>query len=279
MENWFASRLRQFMSATSAAGLVCDLTPQSVIDYPFTHVQHNSFIEPEHYAQLCRSFPTCPPKVGPTGYSLYWGDDKYEHLLRSQPTWRTLFDTFHSQRFVDWCRQQFLEVWKQEGCRIDLAATRYVPFREDRIDKERPALRKVEYEPHEVWVRMDIHQGQVGYDRPVHLDHARRLVSMLIYFCDQDENQMEGGELFLYSTKHDRNPVKVTPAHNRMIAFPCTSRSFHSVSAITSQNKPRNYVQVHLSSSVDVWPREPVPVWKQTLSMVKQTFKGVIQKN
>jgi hypothetical protein len=262
-----------------APQVICDLTQQNVVEHPFAHVRHDSFIEQEAYAGLCRSFPTCPPKVGPTGYSLYWGDEPYEQLLQSQPVWQNLFNTFHSQRFVDWCRQQFAEVWNQEGCRLDLSEARYVPYREDRIDKERSTLRKVDYEPHELWVRMDIHQGHIGYDRPVHLDHARRLVSMLVYFCDQEENEMVGGELLLYSTRHDQDPVKVTPAHNRMIAFPCTSRSFHSVPAITSQKKPRNYIQVHLSSSVDVWQRDPVPVWRQTLSRVKQTLKGAMQKN
>ena len=254
----------------------CDLSPRPLTESPFPHVQINNFIAPGKYAQLCKSFPTCPPKVGPTGYSLYWGDDGYEQLLHSQPEWKSLFDTFHSQKFVDWCRQQFLEVWKRDGCRIEMSGARYVPYCEDRLDKERGTLRKVEHEPDELWVRMDIHQGQLGYDRPIHLDHARRLVSMLIYFCDQTENQMVGGELFLYSTKKDPAPVKVTPQHNRMIAFPCTTRSYHSVSKIVSQRSPRNYVQVHLSSSVDVWPRETIPVWRRTLGKVKRTFKDAL---
>jgi len=255
---------------------ICDLSQHPVTEAPFPHVQIGNFIATQQYAQLCKSFPTCPPKVGPTGYSLYWGDDAYEQLLNSQPDWKSLFNTFHSQKFVDWCRQQFLEFWKREGCRIDLTGARYVPYCEDRVDKERATLRKVEYEPEELWVRMDIHQGQPGYDRPVHLDHARRLVSMLIYLCDQTENKMVGGELFLYSNKNDSTTVKVSPQHNRMIAFPCSSRSYHSVSKIMSQRSPRNYIQVHLSSSVDVWPREPVPVWRRTLGKVKQTLKDAV---
>ena len=255
---------------------LCDFSHQSITELPFPHVQCDNFIEPQVYQQLRMSFPTCPPKVGPTGYSLYWGDEPYEQLLRSRPAWQSLFNDFHCQRFVDWCRAQFCDVWERYGCRVDLAEARYVPYREDRIDKERSSLRKIEYDPHEVWVRVDIHQGQLGYDRPIHLDHARRLLSMLIYMSDQTENQMVGGELFLYSSKEDSSPLKVTPRHNRMVAFPCTNQSFHSVSRITAQQAPRNYIQVHLSSSVDVWPREPVPVWRQALRKVKQTFKDAI---
>lgn len=256
---------------------ICDLSLHTVTESPFPHVQSDNFLEPHQYSQLSLSFPTCPPKTGPTGYSLYWGDELYEQLLKSHSAWRNLFNAFHSQEFVNWCRAQFSDVWQQYGCRIDLAKACYVPYREDRVDKERATLRKVVYEPHELWVRVDIHQGQLGYDRPIHLDHARRLVSMLIYLCDASENRMEGGELFLYSNKHDLYPVKVTPRHNRMVAFPCISQSLHSVSKIIAQRAPRNYVQVHLSSSVDAWPRESVPVWRRTLGKVKQTIKDALE--
>ena len=134
---------------------------------------------------------------------------------------------------------------------------RYVPYREDRIDKERATLHSVKYAPHELWVRMDIHQGRVGYSRPIHVDHRRRLVSMLIYLCDHGESRMKGGELLLHSAGKQRwyhQPATcIAPRHNLMVAFPCMSRSHHSVRPITSLAAPRNYIQVHISSSVDVW--------------------------
>ncbi|MEP6743507.1 MAG: 2OG-Fe(II) oxygenase [bacterium] len=254
---------------------LCDLSQRRLNGEPFPHVVHHEFIEPGQYRELCQTFPTCPPKTGPTGFSLYWGDEAYEQLLASHRAWQALFDTFHSQVFIDWCRRQFAEVWESEGCEIDLSEARYVPYREDRIDKERANLRQVVHEPHELWVRMDIHQGQTGYDRPIHLDHARRLMSMLIYLCDHAENKMNGGELFLHSGKqrNDSATTRITPRHNLMVAFPCTSRSYHSVSAITAQRVPRNYIQVHISSSVDIWPRPPVPVWRRTITRLKQYLK------
>jgi hypothetical protein len=250
------------------------LSQLPVVTEPFHHVIQNEFIDSEHYKQLYQSFPTCPPHVGPTGFSVYWGDEEYQELLHAQPAWQKLFNTFHSQLFIDWCREQFAEVWDQEGCRIDLSRARYVPYREDRIDKERRTLRKVEHEPHELWVRMDIHQGRMGYDRPVHLDHARRLVSMLIYMCDRRENEMTGGELLLHGVE-SKGPrpfpfKRVAPGHNLMVAFPCTSRSYHSVSTITAQRAPRNYVQVHLSSSIDAWTHPEVPRWRRSLGALKR---------
>ena len=253
---------------------VCDLSQHDVTLRPFPHIINTGFIEPEHYMQLRDSFPTCPPGVGPTGFSLYWGDEGYQQLLDTQPAWQALFNTFHSQHFVDWCSSQFAEVWEQDGCKIKLSEARYVPYREDRIDKERAELRKIEHKPHELWVRMDIHQGRMGYDRPVHLDHARRLMSMLIYMCDQNENEMTGGELFLHASDKHFASTCVTPRHNLMVAFPCSSRSHHSVSPITAQLAPRNYVQVHISSSEDVWPRPAVPRWRRTLGSLKRRLRG-----
>ncbi len=247
--------------APELEGDICDLAHLSVNVKPFPYVTHDHFIRRKFYQQLSQSFPTCPPSTGPTGFSLYWGDDDYQRLLDENPAWLALFNTFHSQMFIDWCRDQFAAVWEREGCQLNLSEARYVPYCEDRIDKERTTLRRIEHDPHELWVRMDIHQGRRGYARHIHLDHARRLVSMLIYLCDQTENQMTGGDLFLHAgdqpQPHHPLPVRITPQHNRMVAFPCMRRSYHSVSKIISTVLPRNYIQVHISSSVDIWaPRK-----------------------
>jgi hypothetical protein len=234
---------------------ICDLGLRAVDEKPFAHITNEHFLTAASYRQLRDSFPTCPPSSGPTGFSLYWGDEEYGRLLDDQPDWRALFETFQSQRFIDWAREQFADVWRRDGCRIDLARARYVPYREDRIDKERATLRKVEHAPEELWVRMDVHQGRVGYARRVHRDHRRRLLSMLIYLCDHDDSAMAGGELLLHGSGLRRwlKPVRVAPRENFMVAFPCSDRSLHSVARIESMARPRNYMQVQISSSVDAW--------------------------
>ncbi len=232
---------------------VCDLTRLEVNRKPFPHVIHEQFIRPELYRQLCESFPACPPTPEPTGHSLYWGDEGYRQLLDEQPAWRALHRTFHDQRFIEWAAEQFAPIWRECGCTIDPARARYVPYREDRIDKARRALRRVEHTPEELFVRIDIYQGRVGYGRPIHVDHRRRLISLLVYFCDP----MQGGELLLHTGPkqhwYGARPKRVEPRHNLMVAFPCTPNSHHSVSPITSQASLRNYIQVQISSSVDIW--------------------------
>src|SRR4030095_6283563 len=117
--------------ATITEQPLCDLSLHTVTRDPCDHILRDGFIDPHHYTSICQSFPTCPVKIGPTGYSLYWGDDSYDKLLESEPAWRALFQTFHSQRFIEWCRDQFSEVWEREGCLLDLSTARYVPYRED----------------------------------------------------------------------------------------------------------------------------------------------------
>lgn len=235
---------------------IIDIKPRKVIKRPFAHVANECFIDPRVYAELRDSFPVCPPNPGPTGFTLFWGDEEYQRLLDTQPAWQALFDAFHSQEFIDWGIEQFAGVWKRQDCRIDLSKARYVHYLEDRIDKEQDHLRQVDHAPDELWVRMDILQGHPGYERVIHHDWKRRLISMLIYFCDQTENGMQGGELLLHSRRYLRwlrPAVTINPRHNLMVAFPCSKRSWHSVPRITSSPRPRNYLQVHISSSVDAW--------------------------
>jgi hypothetical protein len=236
---------------------VCDLTRLEVNVKPFPHVVHEQFIRPEHYPRLAETFPACPPTAEPTGYSLFWGDEGYERLLEEQPTWRALHETFHSQGFIDWAVEQFAPFWRREGCELDLSRARYVPYREDRIDKARTSLRRVELAPEELYVRTDIYQGRAGYRRLIHVDHRRRLVSMLLYFCDT----LEGGELLLHAGPKQRwygaPPTRVAPRHNLMVAFPCSARSHHSVSPVATRDAARNYIQVQISSSVDIWDDRP----------------------
>lgn len=233
------------------------LAPLPVRTEPFLHAVRENFLPPDMYEALRRSFPDCPPSSGPTGFSLYREDDAYQQLLEQHPVWRALFDTFHSQQFIDWGLRQFAPLSREAGCLVDLSHARYVPYHEDRIDKERSTLRRIEHAPDELWVRLDVHQARPGYSRGRHRDHARRVMTLLLYFCDQDENGMDGGELRLHGSGWKRlsRPAVVTPRHNLMVAFPCNARSFHSVPEIRSMRQPRNYIQVHISSSTDVWQR------------------------
>jgi hypothetical protein len=245
--------------------------PAPVRSAPFPHTLADDWLEPGLYAELAGAFPDCPSASGPTGYTLFRGDPEYDSLVAGHPAWRLLFDRFHSQAFIDHVLDQFRSEIRA-GCRFDLSAARYVDYVESRADKERPALAEVEHAPDRLWVRMDIMQGLVGYDRKPHLDHRRRLATWLLYFSDADALAMVGGDLVLHGADGSARAA-IRPRHNRMAAFPCTNESLHSVTPILAQTAPRNFVQVTVSSSVDLWPplrRSPARHLRGALSRLRR---------
>lgn len=236
-------------------GEVLNLAIHPVHKKPFEHVLVDGFVNDAIFKELQASFPDCPSRIGPTGYSCYWGEPEYDELIATNPAWRAFFRAVHSQEFVDWSLKQFAPVFTGPDCVLDLSKAEYVPFCENRENKERAVIVGSPYQPHQLWCRLDIHQGKVGYFRRNHLDHRRRLISMLVYFCDAEEDNFVGGDLVLHNSKRilPWGKVKVKPRRNRMAVFACHKRSWHSVPEIMSQTSPRNHVQIVVSSSVDAW--------------------------
>ncbi|MBI4907339.1 MAG: 2OG-Fe(II) oxygenase [Acidobacteria bacterium] len=231
--------------------------PRFVHAEPFDFIQQEQFLREDLYRELERSFPVCPPSTGPSGFSYYWGDGEYQRLIAENWAWKEFFETAHSQRFVEYCRTQFHRAYQRHRCIIDLSKAVYVPYQESRQDKERRHIRKINLQPHELFVRLDLHQGYIGYRRKIHLDHRRRVATLLIYFCDADESGFDGGDLVLHKRKFrilHPEAARIRPKRNLMAGFACSPVSFHSVPDILRQDSPRNFVQIQLSSQVDAWP-------------------------
>lgn len=245
----------------------------AVTDEPFPHVLVDDYLDPELYRALAGSFPECGPNTGPTGYTMFWGDEDYDALIASNAAWRSLFERFHGQAFIDSAIAQFSEMFEQEST-VDLSNAHYVPHLESRAEKERDTLGDNGLAPDALWVRVDIMQGRVGYRRVPHLDHRRRAISMLIYMCDAEESGLEGGELVLHEAD-GTVATTIVPRHNRMVMFPCTPTSFHSVPAILAQKAPRNFVQVTVSSSMDLWKRAPRSTSAALLSRLRSAVHGL----
>jgi len=229
---------------------------------PFEHVVAEDWLEADLYAALRTSFPHCPPASGPTGHTLFPGDRDYDRLIEGNPAWRAFVARFQGQAFVDFALAQFRPVFEKEAT-VDLSRAGYVSYIESRADKESERLARIEHAPDRLWVRVDIMQGRTGYARAPHLDHRRRAATLLLYFSDAAEDGMAGGELVLHGADGARRVV--TPRHNLMAMFPCHNRSLHSVAPILAQSRPRNFVQVTLSSSTDLWP----PVRKRAVERLR----------
>jgi hypothetical protein len=245
---------------------------------PFPHALADGFFRPAVYESLRDEFPCLAPAGGRADgdKSLYWGDEAYEKHLAENPSWRQVFHMIQSQAFVDFIVEQFGAHWERAGCKLDLARTRYVPYIEDRVDKERLTLRRLDHDPHELWCRLDFHGSEVDRYRPLHRDQRRRLISALVYFDDAAASAGLSGDLILhpdrldlrlchtlgigqlprpYSMMRDRlaASTRIHARANRMIAFLNSNRSWHSVAKAGQSRTPTRHVRIVVSSSVDIW--------------------------
>lgn len=246
---------------SAAPAVFIDLAPAPVRSVPFDHVVKEGYLEPSLYQALRASFPTCPKGSGPSGHNLYLGEPGLDDLLARSAAWSSFVGAVRSQAYVDACLAQFRDELRRGGCLVDPAQARYVPWIEPREVKEQREVAAPHPEPHELFVRVDLHQAGTGYGRDLHVDHRRRLITALIYFCDADENAMQGGRLFLWprptarlSWLARRRVRTITPRHNLAALFACSRRSYHRVEPITRLSGTRDHVQIHISSSVDAWP-------------------------
>lgn len=230
--------------------------PFPLIHEPFDHVCSDDFLPPDLFAELASTFPECPSASGPTGFTIHAGDPEFDHLMRTNTAWREFQAACDGPPFVAFVLRQFAERFSSAAA-ADLSQARHVRYVESRADKERRHLAHPLHPADALWTRFDLMQGRVGYTRARHLDHRRRAATMLIYFTDAVASETIGGDLLLHDAERGSAATVVTPRANRLVMFPCCNASFHSVSTIVQQSRPRNFLQVTLSSSVDLWP--PLP--------------------
>lgn len=252
-----------------------DLTRCAVLARPFPHAVVDDFLDRDSYAALCASFPECPRNSGPTGYSCFVGDPGYDALIDSSAAWRRLHEATQSDAFVSAVLGLFPRVFAAEA-RVDLSHARFSSYLEARTDKEQPHLPASGLPADAMFVRCDVLQGNIGYRRAPHLDHRRRAATMLIYLCDGEADEMVGGDLVLHD-RRGRAVKTVRPRHNRMVVFPCNNRSWHSVSPIVAQRRPRNFVQITLSSTVDLWPPTARARLTQSVEKLRSAARALVR--
>jgi len=248
------------------------------VSSPFPHALADGFFHPAVYERLREEFPTIAP-ASPAARgerTLYWGDEDYERCLERSPAWKDVFGMVQSQAFVDFMIETFADHWEREGCTLDLSKTRYVSHVEDRTDKERLTLRRVDHDPHDLWCRLDFSQSGGRVYGPLHRDQRRRLVSMFVYFDHPGDPASLDGGLLLHRTgtdlellralkvgrvpeaySHVRDRVAAATRGearpNRMIVLLNGNRSWHSVPKPPPARLPARHVRIVVSSSMDAW--------------------------
>lgn len=249
------------------------LATLAVDDAPFPHAVVDGVFPPGTFVTLERAYPVCPPASGPTGHTIHRGDAPFDAVMAIAPIWRALFEESNSQAFVDALSALFA-VEIDRACIVRRDAMRFTDHIETRAEKEQDRIAAPQQAPEAMFVRFDFMQGMDAYIRRPHLDHRRRLATMLIYFDAPGPASFEGGDLVL----HDRraSPVKrIAPAANRAVLFPCSDRSWHSVEAVTDCRRPRRFMQLAVSSCHDIWPAATLPA-RNPLQWGRRLVKGLL---
>lgn len=271
---------------TDESNPVLMVTPADVVAEPFPHCFKQPFVRPDLFDRLKREFPADDlfdrntSLGGRAGRDLYPGDELYDELLSTSSAWKEFSDYVDSQAFIDFTLELFGSYLEPFGCMAEADRIKYEPWVESReiLAQTTTRLSRVAWrlknaigitdtedgaDPNNVFVRMDIAQGDVGYEKVVHSDRANRLTSMLIYFCSKEDIGMEGGDFRVHKHKKDK-PIRdyerhPKPADTEVIAsfepkenfggmFIGCNNSYHSATAVTRCDSYRNFVYASVAS-------------------------------
>lgn len=232
--------------------LAIDALKSDIEAAPFPHVVADAIFPPETYARLSQSYPVCPPASGPTGFTIHRGDAEFDAVMAANPDWRDLFDYCNSDAFVQSMAILFADEIDR-SCHVERDAIHFADHIETRREKETVRIDNPQLPAEAMFVRFDFMQGMKSYARTAHLDHRRRLATLLIYFDTPSPETFSGGDLVLHERSSE--PVeRISPKANQAVFFPCSERSWHSVDAVTQCISPRRFLQISVSSCHDIWP-------------------------
>ena len=243
--------MRPENSAHSRA-VLSDLATARVDGIPFPHAVIDDVLPDALFARLAAAFPPCPAASGPTGFTIHRGDPEFDAVMAASPEWAALYAQCNSPEFVAALTQLF-------AAEIDAASTiersklHWADHIETRAEKETGRLTGQSLPPEALHVRFDFMEGRESYARAPHLDHRRRLATMLLYFNAPGEDSYSGGDLLL----HEPGGAlvgRIEPKANRAVLFPCSPRSWHAVEPVRAVQVPRRFMQLSVSSCHDIWP-------------------------
>lgn len=247
---------------------------------PFPHFAINGVFDADEYRTLLDQQPSA--EVWDTLSGEFQGGrrrlkgDAYKAFLAGSPAW-SRFDAYvHSPAFV----QSFLNVY------ADDIATRApaimdgdwqlcdgpVPKPDGSWRSKVGAVLGRISGNAELYVDLDFSRGETGYWNEAHADRNFRVAVILIYLCDQKEENLTGGELVLYEKRPGITdaqvdsrinrfpdpsliqPFKEFPLrHNTGVSFLAVENSFHGVNRITSTSGFRKFLYIAISSKTPLF--------------------------
>ncbi len=257
-----------------------------VVREPFPHVIRQPFLAPELFTRLRDEYPAdavferTSPLNARAGRDLYRGDALFDGFIAASPAWREFYKWANSPAYVQLVLDLFGEDMLRLGCKVDPRKahfTDYVEPREALVEEKglRGVASRVRStlgggeDPNELFVRFDLGQARVGYEKRIHCDLPNRITTMVMYFSDADEAGLEGGDLRVHEHLEKRQPsayeryphedrtrvvATLRPRKNLGVLLLCCNNSYHSVTPITAGRGHRNWTYFSVSSrAARIW--------------------------
>lgn len=269
--------------STTAKASIFTFGAADVATDPFPHVHSTEFLRPDLFEALRADFPgdehfDNKSTGGRTGRDFYPDDPGFQDFIKSSEAWSEFHGYISSAAFVETVLELFGPHLATFGGRVDPNIARYESHVESRDalaqhgsfgSKIKRWLGRDGDDVNRLYTRFDIEQGATAYEKPVHCDHQSRLASLVLYFSDSDELEMDGGNLQIHKHKqqkpierYERYPrpedtevVKtVRPKPNTGLLFLCCNNSYHGVTAIKSSKGYRQFCYLNVSSrAAKIW--------------------------
>ena len=231
---------------------------------PHPHIYIEELVAPADYERM--RFPDHLIS-NEENFGITRSDEEYANVMQD-PLWAAVRDELCGESFVRAVLAEFATEMRKEGCLVDPNLFRLIDFVESREQKEASSLTG-RTDSYEVFTRLDFQsKGEGNYREFVHLDWARRIVGGILFFSDQEEEGLDGGELVLYRDRafrndrwcHDPEPViEWAPRHNKGVIFLNSNKGFHGPWVIRKIKGRRRWLYYTISSKVDVWPTTAAP--------------------
>lgn len=225
-----------------------------ISEIPYFYSQN--LIDEEYYKKLSNNFPKEDLAVGERldfqNSRIRIRNKNLENHLSRSSDWNAFCDYLLSEKFINYVFNLFDEDFYRNK--------KYYTnknFLKNFINKYVLNKKKLQ-------ISIDISLSGLSYFNKPHTDRKHRMYVMLIYFCDQKEEGMIGGEFVFHSKKnqknyqisnerfYENNELKILqtipPLKNSGVIFKNNDKAIHSVNKITSIVGKRKFCYV----SIDV---------------------------
>jgi len=237
-----------------------NINTESLALTPYPHLVQEQVFDQDFYRELKESYPDFGKANGWSRMSkdLIRGDSAFDEAVSSGP-WKKLYGYFNSNSFIQDMVSLYKGTFDEAKLAIPIEDMNLIDYTETRewisARKVSEAIKEFDGNREDVFIRMDFGRGDTGYIRPNHLDWRHRICSILFYFDDPTEIEMEGGHFIIHDESGENGNIvsKTKPQNNQAILKLDNNDSYHSVDEITAISGERKTLYVAISSRGQVW--------------------------